>query len=157
MRYRLLLVLSLVACLGACSASTVDKQAEAEALMELSREWSKVAASGDLEATLDFWSDDAVLLEPKLPIIEGKLAIRAHIEAGADGSGPRFSWEPLSAHVSDSGDMAYLIERNVQELVDSDGSSVVTHNKVVTIWRKDSQGRWKNVVDIWNEVPAPAD
>ena len=85
----------------------VDRQAEEQTLMELSREWSKIAASGDLEATLDFWSDDAVLFEPKLPMIEGKQAIRAHIEAGAVGAGPKFSWEPLSAHISDRGDMAY--------------------------------------------------
>ncbi len=53
--------------------------------------------------------------------------------------------------------MAYLIERNVEELVDADGNKSVTHNKVVTIWRKDSEGRWKNVVDMWNESPAPAE
>ena len=53
--------------------------------------------------------------------------------------------------------MAYMIERNVEESLDSDGGRNVTHNKVVTIWRKDSKGQWKNVVDIWNEVPAPAE
>ena len=157
MGFRLLLVSCLVACLCACNKSEVDKEAEAKVLMELSREWSKVLASGDLEATLDFWSDDAVLFIPKLPMIEGKQAIREHIEAGAGTPGPKFSWEPISAHISENGDMAYLIERNVKELIDSDGNKVVTHNKVITIWRKDSQGRWKNVVDIWNEVPAPAE
>ena len=135
----------------------VDHEAEAQALMELSREWSRVASSGDFEALLDFWSDDAVVLIPKHPVIEGKRAIRAHIAAGADGSGPSYTWEPLSAHISDNGDMAYLIERNIEELIDSDGNKAVTHNKVVTIWRKNSQGRWKNVVEIWNETPAPAD
>ena len=53
--------------------------------------------------------------------------------------------------------MAYLIEKNVEEAVGEDGTKIVTHNKVVTIWRKDSRGHWKNVVDIWNETPAPAD
>ncbi|HSG97135.1 MAG TPA: DUF4440 domain-containing protein [Woeseiaceae bacterium] len=134
---------------------TVDRQAEAQTLMELSREWSKVLASGDLVATLDFWSDDAIVMPPKRPAIEGKMAIAEMIQAGADTPGQKISWEPISAYVSESGDMAYMIERNVEEQLDSDGNKVVTHNKTVTIWRKDSQGQWKNVVDIWNEAPEP--
>ena len=136
---------------------TVDRQVEAQTLMELSREWSRVLQSGDLESTLDFWSDDAIVMPPKLPAFEGKQAIRDMVQAAADTPGYRISWEPISAHVSGNGDMAYLIEKNVEEAVGEDGTKIVTHNKVVTIWRKDSRGHWKNVVDIWNETPAPAD
>ena len=157
MGFRVFLVLGLAACLGACAESGVDEDAEGKALMELSREWSRVLASGDLEATLDFWSDDAVMFVPKLPMIEGKQAIREIVEAGADTPGYNISWEPMAAHISADGDMGYLIERNVEELLDSDGNKLVTHNKVVTIWRKDSQGHWKNVVEIWNENPAPVE
>jgi ketosteroid isomerase-like protein len=53
--------------------------------------------------------------------------------------------------------MAYLIERNVIEVNGENGDKVVTHGKVVTVWRKDSNGQWKNVVDMWNAVPPPAD
>ena len=94
-------------------------------------------------------------MPPKRPAIEGKMAIAEMIQAGADTPGQKISWEPISAYVSESGDMAYMIERNVEEQLDSDGNKVVTHNKTVTIWRKDSQGQWKNVVDIWNEAPEP--
>jgi uncharacterized protein (TIGR02246 family) len=136
---------------------TVDRQAEAQTLMELSREWSKVLANGDLDSTLDYWSDDAIVMPPKMPAIKGKQAITEMIQAGADRPGYKISWEPVSAFISESGDMAYMIERNVEEQLDSDGNKVVTHNKTVTIWRKDSQGQWKNVVDIWNQAPAPAE
>lgn len=157
MGFRIFLVFGLAACLGACAESGVDQDAEGKALMELSREWSRVLASGDLEATLDFWADDAVMFVPELPIIEGKQAIREFVEAGANDPDYKISWEPISAHVSANGDMAYLIERNVEEQLDSDGNKIVTHNKTVTIWRKDSQGRWKNVVEIRNEAPAPVE
>jgi len=45
----------------------------------------------------------------------------------------------------------------VIELDGEDGEKIVTHGKVVTIWRKDSDGQWKNVVDIWNAAPPPTD
>jgi ketosteroid isomerase-like protein len=65
--------------------------------------------------------------------------------------GFKISWEPVSVHVSDCGDMAYMIERNVITVNDSLGNPVTTHGKVVTVWKKES-GEWKNVVDIWNDA-----
>ena len=53
--------------------------------------------------------------------------------------------------------MAYLIERNVIEFDGENGKKIVTHGKVVTIWRKNSQGQWRNVVEMWNAAPRQAD
>ena len=132
-----------------------NSEAEARALMELSRRWSATVESGDMEAALDYWADDAVMLPPDLPARSGKAAIRDHVMGAASIPGFRISWEPVSAHVSESGDMAYLIERNVTEMDGEDGEKIVIHGKVVTIWRKNANGDWKNVVDIWNSLPGP--
>ena len=136
---------------------TFDQEAEARALMQLSRRWSELVASGDLEMAIDFWAEDAVMLPPDLPVLSGKAAIREYVTGAANVPGFRISWEPESAHVSESGDMAYLIERNVTEVDGENGEKIVTHGKVVTVWRKDSQGQWKNVVDMWNAAPPPVD
>lgn len=50
--------------------------------------------------------------------------------------------------------MAYMIEHNYLEMNDSLGNSKKSFNKVVTIWEKDADGTWKNVVDIWNADPS---
>ena len=130
----------------------LDRNTEAEALMNLSRQWSAVLQTGDLESTLEFWADDAVMLPPGLPLVEGKEAIREFVEAGAEIPGYKISWEPVSAYISDSGDLAYMLERNVEEFDGPDGNKVIKHNKVVTIWRTDQNGQWKNIVDMWNAV-----
>jgi len=140
-----------------CSETTVNKEAEAEELMQLSRDWSAMVGAGELEASMDLWAADAVMLPPDLPVLAGKEAIRDYVMGAASIPGFRISWEPDSAHISKSGDMAYLIERNVIEFDGEDGSKIVTHGKVITVWRKDSQGQWKNVVDMWNAAPQPAD
>ena len=106
---------------------------------------------------MDFWADDAVMLPPDLPILDGKQAIREYVEGAASIPGFKISWEPQTAHIAESGDMAYMIERNAIEFDDAEGNTVVTHGKVVTVWRKDSQGRWRNVVDMWNTAPPPAE
>lgn len=142
--------------LGACTGSEIDAEAEQEALMELSRQWSNTVATGDIEATLTFWAEDAVMLPPDLPMLEGKDAIRGFVEGAAATPGFTISWEPLTAVVSRDGDMAYMIERNVITVDGPDGEEIVTHGKVVTIWRKSDGGKWENVVDTWNAGPPPA-
>ena len=140
-----------------CSESTMDKETEAEDLMQLSRDWSAMVAAGDLEASIELWADDAIMLPPDSPVLSGKEAIRDYVMGVSSIPGFKISWEPESAHFSKSGDMAYLIERNVIEIDGEDGDKIVTHGKVVTVWRKDSRGQWKNVVEIWNAAPQPAD
>ncbi len=131
----------------------IDLQAEAAELMRLSREWSQVAGSGDLERTLAYWADDAIMMPPGRAPLRGKPAIREFLEASASIPGFSIRWEPLEAHVSPSGDFAYLIERNQVSFQDSTGARVSESNKVVTVWRKVREGSWKNVIDMWNADP----
>ena len=141
--------------LAACESlpNRADLNTEAARLMHLSHEWSNVAGSGDLEATLAYWADDAVMMAPGQSPLRGRQAIRKFIEASAAIPGFSVKWEPLEAHVSSSGDMAYLIERNLFTFRDSTGKQVTDANKVVTVWRKQPDGSWKNVIDMWNADP----
>jgi uncharacterized protein (TIGR02246 family) len=145
----------MVVLIAGCSFAPgrVDVNAEAASLMELSREWSDLAASGDIEATLTHWADDAVMMAPGQPPLRGKAAIRKYIEGSAAIPGFSVKWEPIEAHVSRSGDMAYLIERNQFSYQDSTGAKITESNKVVTVWRKQADGSWKNVIDMWNADP----
>ncbi|HEX6134911.1 MAG TPA: DUF4440 domain-containing protein [Longimicrobiales bacterium] len=147
----MLAVLLAAACAG--SPPAVDTAAEEAELMRISREWSDVAATGDIDAILAGWADDAVMMAPGQPPLRGKQAIREYVES--TGSIPGFSirWEPLEAHVAASGDMGYMIERNQFSFQDSTGAQVTESNKVVTVWRKQADGSWKNVIDMWNADP----
>ena len=132
-----------------------DLEAEGEGLMQLSRDWSDRVATRDIEAIMREWAENAVMLPPGMPMLEGKPAIRGYVEAALRNPGFHIRWEPTSAYVAASGDLAYMIERNVVTVPNSEGNPVITHGKAVTVWRRDDDGRWKNVVDIWNEDPAP--
>lgn len=150
-----LLAVAGVAALTACVEPGVDVQAEGAALMQLSRDWAEIAATGDLEALTAFWADDAILMPPGVPPIEGKAAIREYVEEAMQMPGFSITWRPLSVHVAASGDLAYMIETNVSTVNDSTGTPVTMHGKGVTVWRKDAEGNWKNVVDQWSPIPAP--
>jgi ketosteroid isomerase-like protein len=134
-----------------CGGQAENPAAEGEALMKISRDWSTLVGKGDMKAALDVWAKDAVVMPPGMAVFEGRDSIREYVEKASQMPGFKISWEPVSVHVSDCGDMAYMIERNVITVNDSLGNPVTTHGKVVTVWKKES-GEWKNVVDIWNDA-----
>ena len=127
-----------------CNQKKIDAVAEGEKLMQVSREWSQAVPTKDYEKILSYWADDAVIILPHQPLIKGKDAIRAMIEEDAKNPAFSISWEPLEAHVSDDGSMGYLLERNKVTLNDS----TTLYHSVVTVWRKSTDGNWKNVADI---------
>ena len=138
--------------LGGCGGRIDPKQEEQE-LMETSRAWSRAAQKGDVDAMLAYWSDDAVVIQPGQPVTRGRAPLRAMMERMNGLRGFSISWEPLEAGVSDGGDMGYLIERTRVTMNGPDGKPVTQQYRAVTIWRKQADGAWKNVVDISNAGP----
>ena len=136
-----------------CGQQSVDTTIEGKRLMQISRDWSKAAATGNIDSTLSYWADDAVVMGPGQPLLQGKAAIRGMLESTSKVPGFRISWEPKTVSVSKSGDMAYMTEETQITLTDSTGKPFTEFNKAVTIWKKDSSGNWKNVIDTWNANP----
>jgi uncharacterized protein (TIGR02246 family) len=125
-----------------------DTKAEGEKLMQVSREWSQAAGAHDIEKTLSYWTDDAVVMSPMDPAKKGKKEIRQMVEGSFKVPGFKISWEPQSAVVSESGDLGYLMEKTEITMTDSAGKSMTQHFNGTTIWKKQADGSWKNVVDI---------
>ena len=140
----LLLALTVIS----CNLQKVDTKAEGEKIMQLSKEWSQAASAGDVEKIVGYWADDAVVISAGDPVLSGKQAIRKMVEESYKMPGFRISWQPQSVVVSESGDMAYLLENSQISYADSTGKPVTIHNKAVSIWRKQTDGHWKNAVDI---------
>lgn len=149
---RLLLLCALMLSVS-CSQEKVDPEKEGQELMQLSREWSQTAATDDIEKTLSYWADDAVFISSGQPTLTGKQELRQMIIGMSEIPGFRISWEPVSVSVSESGDMAYMIEKNTMTFIDSVGNPVTTTGRAVTIWKKDRNGDWKNVVEMSAEDP----
>jgi len=149
-------ILSLVitSALLSCQQQPVDTRAEGEKLMQLSRDWSQMAASRDLEKTLSYWADDAVVISGGDTIRRGKQSIRQMVEGSFKNPGFQISWEPQTAEVSKSGDLGYLLENTTITVKDSTGKSIVSQFKGITIWKKQADGTWKNEVDILSPLPA---
>jgi hypothetical protein len=80
LHYLPFVVIALV--LASCSRQQFDPTTEAEKLLRRDAEWCDLAAAGkDIEKFVSYWSNDAVLIFPGRPVLEGKAAIRAYVIA----------------------------------------------------------------------------
>jgi uncharacterized protein (TIGR02246 family) len=158
----LVAVWSSVLCIAGCGSSRVadDSAAATEQIRKLDEQWSAAAAKNDLEGTLAFYADDAVVLPGNAPIATDKNAIRA-LWAGMLGPNTAVSWKVSKAEVAKSGELGYLYGTYELTIKDAKSSGTVVHDagKLVEIWKKQADGKWKCIVDTYNSdlpVPEPA-
>ena len=124
------------------------------ALRRTDEEWSALAAQGaDVDRIVSYWSDDAKVYPPGAPILEGKQAIRNFIAASLTTPGFMVSWEPAEVVVAPGESISYTAGRNRLTFPDSSGNIVTSLGRYVTVWRKNADGAWKCVIDIWNSAP----
>lgn len=106
---------------------------------------------GRVAAFVDYAAPDALLFRAGGPPIEGIGAIRVSLAKQSAGT---LSWNPHNASVADSGELGYTW--GDYQFTPGDSRKVFTGH-YVSIWKRQSDGRWKWVVDIGNPGAEPSD
>lgn len=131
-----------------CRAPAVDVATEGRRLLEVDRAWAVAAGSGQsADSLVSFWSDDARVGMSGQPVVQGKAAIKGMVTSMMAIPGFHITWTADSAIVSSGGDLGYTYGTNEVTLPDSTGKAVTTRGNYVAVWRKDSDGRWRCVMD----------
>jgi ketosteroid isomerase-like protein len=90
-------------------------------------------------------ASDATVYPPGMPAVSGTDAIRKTFTEMTGTPGFALSWTPTRADVAASGDLGTTIGTYEMSMA---GSS--EKGKYVTVWRKQTDGSWKVVDDIFN-------
>ena len=141
------------------SATSDSGVADAAAIQALDEQWSATAAKNDVEGTVAFYADDAVLLPGNAPIARDRKSIRESW-AGLLGPNTAVSWKVSKVEVAKSGELGYLYGTYSLAIRDPKGGAPVSDTgKLVEIWKKQADGKWKCIVDTYNSdlpaAPAP--
>ena len=143
----------------ACRPAGPDLEAERRAILAADEAWVAAAGRKDLDQAVSYWTDDATVLPPDMPALKGKAAIREYVAAAFQVPGFSISWKSEAITVSADGTLAYQLATNQFTVPDSTGTLRTAAGKAVVIWRKEPDGAWRAVVDIWNgassSAPAP--
>ena len=145
----------LALCAAGCAPSSFDPAAESSKLAQRDADWSSASFEGqNIDRIVSFWSDDAQVLQPGLPPIGGKTAIRSFVTASLKIPGFKIHWVSEKPVFSPDGKMAYMLGAVETTAPGANGTLESTHGRGLTIWRRDSDGVWRCVVDITNDAPA---
>ena len=160
---------SLLLCLIPCAIAMAscrmvvkvdDHSNEAAAIRQADEEWSAAAAKNDVDGTVAFYAADAVLLPPNALIARDAKSIRESW-AGLLGPNTAVSWKPTKIEVAKSGELGYLYGTYDLTMKDPKGGAAAQDTgKMVEVWKKQVDGKWKCITDIYNSdlpVPAPAE
>lgn len=149
----------LVGCVGVaastlgCTKAPADSPASDATIHREEEIWLKAITERKLDATVSYYGDGALLLAPNAPIARTKEEIRqawtqvfVSIPPGAT-----FSAETTKVEVAHSGDVGYTTGTFAIEL----NHTTIDKGKFVDVWKKQTDGSWKAVVDIFNsDLPA---
>jgi hypothetical protein len=75
------LLLFVGAALMGCSRPSFDAAAEQSSLLKRDAEWAEATSNGkDIEKIISYWTDDALIVPPGQPLVEGKR--HSHVRDG---------------------------------------------------------------------------
>lgn len=123
-------------------------------LYELDAKFAADTAKGGGPAFASWFAPDAVTLA------NGKAAVIGHDAIAASAKWPpesyKLTWTPEGARVSASGDMGITWGHYEGVSKDSEGGTLKTSGRYMTVWKKQPDGTWKVELDSSNDGP-PAD
>ena len=138
-----------------CLVSAADIKGIEQNLRDLDAQWSAAAGSKDLEKTVSFYSEDAIVMPPNASAATTKEALRKVWQELLASPGLVISWKTTKVEVAKSGDLACLSGTYELTMNDPTGKPINDRGKYVEVWEKRTDGKWKVAADIWNsDLPA---
>ena len=145
-----LAVLSAAACQPAPAAGLSD--ADKAVLRQNDKAIAEAANGNNFAAAAVHYQDDAALLLPNTPAVQGRQEIQNWLAGNPPISG--FTIEPVD--VDGRGDLAYVRGNYALTITPPGAAALHDRGKFVEIWRKQADGSWKMQWDIFNsDLPAP--
>jgi len=162
-RISLALLLIVLVVSAACQKQTAadTHTADEATLKTLDAEWSKAAATTkDLEKTVSYYSDDAIVMPPNIPTLTGKEPIRALWKSMLESPGFGGGWKATKVEVAKSEDIGYVTGAYELRETDDSGKPITDKGKFLEVWKKQADGSWKCVADMFSSdlptMPAAA-
>ena len=144
----------------ACTNSSAPdtREADVRAVHDVEAAWVKDIGAKDVDKFVAYYADDATLLMPNAPALNGKQAIRTALKPML--ADPKFSltFQDTRAEASKSDDLVYTTGTyTMTSSVPKNPKSVTTDNgKYLTVFRKQPDSSWKAVADMINSDQALA-
>jgi uncharacterized protein (TIGR02246 family) len=133
--------------------NTANENDVPKIIRAMDEEFMRLIAARDLkQLTTNFYAEDAQFLPPNQAAIIGRPAIQEALGQIAAGI-QKLTWK--SDKIEVSGDLAYAIGRHQVTIKTASGAEIHDEGKYVIVYRRQQDGKWRAVADIFNsDLPA---
>ncbi|MGH7629000.1 MAG: YybH family protein, partial [Gemmatimonadales bacterium] len=141
---------------GSMAAPAALSAEDEAAVRAVSAEWARAASAGDYNAVGALYASNATLLPPMEPAAEGAAAKKYWVDFGNAFSGP-IQLTPTA--VDGRGDLAYDVGTYRMTVTPKKAGAKplpTEEGKYITVLKKDADGSWKIVYDMWSPNAPPA-
>lgn len=116
-------------------------------------DFDKAMIAADVPAVVSAYTDDAVLLPPNAPVVQGRAAIQKFFEGF-----PKITrFDQSAVEIEGQGDLAYAWGTFETTMLPPGAKAPVEDKgKVLAVWRKQGDGSWLASRVSWNSDISPA-
>ena len=131
-----------------------DHSSDITAIMKADSTWDKASEAKSADGWLSFYSDDAIMMPPGGNMCKDKTSREESIKKMFAIPGVSLRFQTNKVEVAQMGDLGYAVGVYQWTSKDASGKDYHETGKYCETWKKQSNGNWKCIVDIWNADPA---
>lgn len=149
-----------ICAVAACSRSAPtaapapDLAAEKRALLQRDKEWqAAVTEKKDVAKIVSFFASDGIMFGSGEPTDDSHEALTKAVAGLVADPSFKDQWSWSRVELSPDGRLAYLVGTTDITANDANGHPVTNHARLLNVWRKDPDGIWRCIVDVWVDPP----
>ena len=155
MQYRTVISLFVLGLTACAPPNAVDQEAELTTLRAAALEYHAAASSKDAAAVVALYDEAPIMVPPNADMVEGLAGVQGYRFGFIETPGVELEFEILRAEVSTSGDMGWTLALGQITINRDDAPPGQDIVRDFHTWKKQADGSWKVVVDMWNSgMPA---
>jgi len=132
------------------SGNSTEKAAMIATLIEMEHSFCNAASEEGAIGWARYFSESGVMLNKSGNPIKGAKTIENAIRPLFSLAELSFTWEPMTADVSDDGTLGYTYGVYNRTYLDEKGEKVEEKGMYMTIWKRQSDGNWLIAADVGN-------
>ncbi len=153
-KYTIFIIVGTVMAGGCGSGATIETESDLVSLRLAANTYHQAASTKDREAVVALYDENTVMVPPNADLVEKLEGVQGYRFGFLETPGVELQFEILRAEISTSGDIGWTLSIGDITINNPEGPPGRDIIRDFHIWKKQTDGSWKVVVDMWNsELP----
>ncbi len=140
---------------GSCgSGATIETESDLVSLRLAANTYHQAASTKDRAAVVALYDENVLMVPPNADLVEKLEGVQGYRFGFLETPGVELQFEILRAEISTSGDIGWTLSIGDITINNPEGPPGRDIIRDFHTWKKQTDGSWKVVVDMWNsELP----